>query len=106
MTLGPGNPPDPDWQAWVNSVKCGPDPPWSDMVIYRLPSGSDNIKCGRIPLGFPKPQCDASRTDWQSIQQEWNERKRVYIWLCKEHAVAGTIAKVTRRATSPISATK
>lgn len=86
MTV-PGNPPDPEWLTWVNSLKCGPDPPWSDKVIYWLPSG-DDYKIEYIPLGFPKPWCDASRPDWQAIYQEWSKRKRLYIWLCERHAVA------------------
>jgi hypothetical protein len=83
--IGP-DPPDPDWQAWFNTLKCGPDPPWSDKVIYWSQSGSDKMEWTR--LGFLKPWCDASRPNWNNILQEWKERKRLYIWLCERHAVA------------------
>lgn len=33
-----------------------------------------------------KPYCDASRGDWQEVWQEWNERKRLTIFLCEGHA--------------------
>ena len=85
--IDPGNPLYLDWLAWVNSLKCGPDPPWSDKVIYWSPS-ADDYKVEYIRLGFPKPWCDASRSDWKEILREWKEQKRLYIWLCETHAFA------------------
>ena len=82
----------PEGEHWpdstlADSLECGPDPPWSDKVIYWLPS-RDDPEWSRLPPGFPKPWCDTCRPDWHAIHQEWKERKRVYIWLCERHAVA------------------
>lgn len=76
--------PDP---TWPNSLKCAPDPPWADKVIFWPSSGSD-YRIEDIPQGHLKPWCDVNRPEWNILFNEWKERKRFYIWLCKQHAFA------------------
>ncbi len=66
-----------------DSIKCEPDAPWTDKIIYWLSSGGDY----RIErLSSLRPHCDASRADWETIWKEWKEQKRSAIFLCGKHA--------------------
>src|SRR6266571_392384 len=76
--------PDP---AWANSLKCAPDPPWADKLIY-WPSLGGDYKIEESPQGRPRPWCHLTRPDWNLLFQEWRERKRCYLWFCKQHALA------------------
>jgi hypothetical protein len=76
--------PDP---TWGNSLKCAPGPPWADKLIYWPSSGGD-YKIEDIPEGRFRPWCDQNRPEWDLLFQEWKERKRFYLWLCKQHAFA------------------
>lgn len=77
--------PDPALVALADSLKCSPDPPWSDKVVYWLPSG-DVYNIESIAPGYPRFWCDVSRPEWKVILQEWKDQKRRYIYLCEVHA--------------------
>lgn len=62
------------------SAEC---PAWTEKVIYWREDAKDtHIE----PVGVLRPYCDASRTDWSVILEEWNQRKRLTIFLCEDHA--------------------
>jgi hypothetical protein len=77
--------PDPALLAFADSLKCSPDPPWSDTVIYW---SGDVYRIESVSPGYPipKPWCDASRPDWKAILQEWKDQKRLNLYLCEGHA--------------------
>jgi CheY-like chemotaxis protein len=68
-------PTDPPWS----------EPPWSTRVVYRKPSSNGWVMEFLSPER-PRCFCDASRQDWGTIVREWKDQKRLYLWLCEQHA--------------------
>ena len=54
-----------------------------DKVVYWPLSGS-GYKIER--LSGLRPYCDATRSDWITIWNEWKDQKRRHIFLCENHA--------------------
>jgi hypothetical protein len=62
------------------SAEC---PAWAEKVIYWREAAKEPII---EPAGVLRPYCDASRKEWPVILEEWNQTKRLTIYLCESHA--------------------
>jgi hypothetical protein len=67
-------------QPWLHPIHMHE----ADKVVWWLLTG-DGYKTE--PISYLKPRCDASGPDWQTVFQEWQDRKRLCIWLCEPCAI-------------------
>jgi CheY-like chemotaxis protein len=72
--------------ALASLQPCSTDPPWSTRVGRRKTSSNEWVVEFLSPER-PRCFCDASRPEWKAIVDEWKDRKRLYLWLCEQHAV-------------------